>query len=406
MLVDARSFEVRGCAPELLCDAAGVAATDVERGETAWSNELVAHVIELKAAAPVSRLESLLGPFQRDISEINTLLSRRGARLMPAGMHPAMDPARETRLWPGEGREIYEKFDALFDCRRHGWANLQSVHLNLPFSGDGEFGRLHAAVRLLLPLLPALAASSPIVEGRRTGRLDTRLEVYLGNAAIVPSLAGRVIPEAVYTKEAYLREILEPAYRDLAPRDPEGILRHEWINARGAIARFSRSTIEIRVLDVQECPLADLAICAAAAGVLEMLVTERWTDFQAQQAQSLDSLAQILAGTSGDGEQAVIEDGTYLAHLGLTRRSLTAREVWQRLIERLFEEEAVAAEFRAPLEVILQAGPLARRMLQVVAPGSKSAAPVHSGERLDGVLVRSLCERLCDCLAAGRMFVP
>ena len=36
--------------------------------------------------------------------------------------------------------------------------------LNLPFSSDEEFGRLHAAIRLLLPLLPALAASSPLVE--------------------------------------------------------------------------------------------------------------------------------------------------------------------------------------------------------------------------------------------------
>jgi hypothetical protein len=32
------------------------------------------------------------------------------------------------------------------------------------------------------------------------------------------------------------------------------VLRHEWVNARGAIARFDRSAIEIRVLDVAECP--------------------------------------------------------------------------------------------------------------------------------------------------------
>ena len=50
--------------------------------------------------------------------------------------------------------------------------------------------------------------------------------------------------------------------------------RDEWLNARGAIARFGRGTIEIRVLDVQECPQADLAICAAVVEVLQALVAE------------------------------------------------------------------------------------------------------------------------------------
>ena len=51
-------------------------------------------------------------------------------------------------------------------------------------------------------------------------------------------------------------------YDDIAPLDPDAVLQHEWLNARGAIARFDRNTIELRVLDVQECPRADLAICA------------------------------------------------------------------------------------------------------------------------------------------------
>ena len=45
--------------------------------------------------------------------------------------------------------------------------NIQAVHLTLPFRGASEFGRLMAACRVVLPLLPALAASSPFVEGER-----------------------------------------------------------------------------------------------------------------------------------------------------------------------------------------------------------------------------------------------
>ena len=92
---------------------------------------------------------------------------------MPSGMHPWMQPARETRLWPHESGPIHRAYDALFDCRRHGWANLQSMHVNLPFgedlTPDGEFARLHAAVRLVLPLLPALAASTPHHNGCHAG---------------------------------------------------------------------------------------------------------------------------------------------------------------------------------------------------------------------------------------------
>ena len=45
---------------------------------------------------------------------------------------------------------------------------------------------------------------------------------------------------------AYERDILQRIYSDLEPLDPEGVLRHEWVNARGAIARFDRGTVEIR----------------------------------------------------------------------------------------------------------------------------------------------------------------
>ena len=65
-------------------------------------------------------------------------------------------------------------------------------------------------------------------------------------------------------------------FADIAPYDPAGVLQHEFLNSRGAIARFDRSAIEIRVLDVQECPQADTAIAALMAAVLEKPCRERW----------------------------------------------------------------------------------------------------------------------------------
>ncbi len=60
----------------------------------------------------------------------------------------------------------------------------------------------------MLPLLPGLAASSPLVEGRPTGLADNRLEFYRHNQRRLPELAGRIVPEPVYTRADYEREIL------------------------------------------------------------------------------------------------------------------------------------------------------------------------------------------------------
>src|SRR5690606_12908976 len=114
---------------------------------------------------------------------------------------------------PHDFNEVYRAFDRIFDCRGHGWGNLQSMHINLPFADDEEFGRLHAAVRLVLPLLPGLAASSPLVENRRTGSMDNRLEFYRHNCARIPSVTGHVIPEPVFGIEEYRDQVLGRIYR-------------------------------------------------------------------------------------------------------------------------------------------------------------------------------------------------
>ena len=59
-------------------------------------------------------------------------------------------------------------------------------------------------------------------------------------------MAGRVIPEPVFDKKSYEEQIFQRIYADIAPHDPQGILQHEWLNSRGAIARFDRNAIEIR----------------------------------------------------------------------------------------------------------------------------------------------------------------
>ena len=121
---------------------------------------------------------------------------------MPSGAHPWMNPDRDTKLWPHGDDAIYRAYDRIFGCQGHGWSNLQSMHINLPFKDDAEFGRLHAAIRVVLPLLPALAASTPFLDGKNTGLIDARIDTYARNQRSVPSITGRVIPEPVRSRRA------------------------------------------------------------------------------------------------------------------------------------------------------------------------------------------------------------
>src|SRR5262249_55504145 len=161
---DRASLDVRPYADRALFAASGTESGDHDNGRISWSNELVRHVIELKTSAPERGPAGLADAFQANVRALHELLAPHGARLLGGGMPPWMDPRAETELWPFDYSEVYRAYDRVFGCRTHGWANLQSVHLNLSFDGDAEFGRLHAAMRLALPLVPAFAASTPVME--------------------------------------------------------------------------------------------------------------------------------------------------------------------------------------------------------------------------------------------------
>ncbi|MEW6219689.1 MAG: glutamate-cysteine ligase family protein [Thermodesulfobacteriota bacterium] len=390
MLVDAGSLAVLPKVDQLLAAAAGAEVADeVERGAFAWSNELALHVVEIKNREPVPELAGLEEGLQAEVRALAGQAAALGGRLLPSGMHPWMDPVRETRLWPHGQQEIYRAYHRIFGCQGHGWGNLQSVHLNLAFQGDTEFARLHAGLRLLLPLMPALAASSPFVEGRPAGRLDSRLGFYRENQRRIPAIIGQVVPEPVYSQAAYEAEILAATYRQIRPFDPAGLLQHEWLNSRGVIARFERSALEVRVLDIQECPLADVSIAVAIVAVLRALVAERWSDWASQAAMPTESLARLFHQAVDEADGLVIRDRDYLDLLGCTGTgAVTAAEVWGEMLALAVPPEP----YRGTVARMLRRGPLARRLLRAAGPEPSRAVLVD------------LYRELADCLAAGELF--
>ncbi|WP_151636692.1 carboxylate-amine ligase [Noviherbaspirillum aerium] len=402
MIVDRDSLSVLPVADRLLRGADAQGGGEVRRGAMGWSNELVLHVVEIKNREPAASLGLLHEAFQGEVREINRRLDAMQARLMPGAMHPWMNPLAETQLWPHDNEEIYRTYARIFDSRSHGWANLQSMHVNLPFADDTQFARLHAAIRLVLPILPALAASSPIADGGITGFADYRMQVYAGNADGIPSIAGMVVPENAGSRSEYEQRILAPMYRDIAPHDPEGVLRHEWLNSRGAIARFDRNAIEIRVIDTQECPQADLAIAAATVDAVRRLYEA--PTLAEQQDMPTAMLAGLLHACLRDAEQAAVTDPAYLRLMGYAGRECSAGELWRHLIGNMMEDDVHDSlqghhgrqePWREPLHTILKEGPLARRILRAVGDGGAPRARL-----------REVYAQLCTCLQDGRMFLP
>lgn len=391
MIADKATLAARPISDLVLRQASGNDDGDFENGAAAWSNELVLHVLELKTNGPAGELATLPGLFAAQVKQVNAMLEPHGAMLLPGPMHPFFDPMTETKLWPHSNNIVYETYNRIFDCRGHGWSNLQSTHLNLPFADDAEFARLHAAVRMILPILPALAAGSPVADGRLQDALDFRLVKYSTNSARIPSATGKVVPEPVYSKEAYYREILQKIWNDTAPFDPDGNLEGEYANARGAIARFDRMAIEIRVLDIQECPAADIAICALIAKTLQALIAGIARPIDELAPWPVDPLAAIFRQCMVSAEGTVITHRDYLAALGVAAGKATAGEIWRALAARVMPPDS---PFAPALDVILRQGTLASRLRR-----SLGAAPSRDH-------ITAVWRDLASCLAANRQFTP
>lgn len=359
MICDADTLDVLPIADKLIHTFAGSFANEVDGGEISYSNELALHVIELKTSQPISDLDRIDRDFQEHVQRINRALEAYNACLLPSGMHPWMNPYKELRLWPHGQNTIYDAYNRIFDCRGHGWANLQSAHLNLSFADDDELKALHSAIRWLLPIMPALSASSPVADGKLTGFVDTRLETYRHNQRKIPSICGEVIPEPIASADEYCQKILHPMWKDIAAHDPEGILQEEWLNSRGAIVRFDRSAIEIRILDTQECPGMDLALIKGIVGVLQELVIKIQRGELEHALIATSELAAIFLRVVRDGEKAVIDHREYLALFGLAA-PIQVSQLWKKLLQPLWTRGQPEMVIRQ--NHVLGHGPLARRI--------------------------------------------
>ncbi|MBK6265403.1 glutamate--cysteine ligase [Marivirga sp. S37H4] len=380
MIVNTSNLTPQPITDEVIIRKNGQITDELSNGPISWSNELVLHVIELKTSFPAESVENLSHLMHQNVLEINNILAPLEAKLLPTAMHPLLNPMTDVKLWPHHRNEIYEKYNEIFNCKGHGWGNLQSMHINLPFGNDEEFYVLHEAIRHLMPLIPALSASSPLFEGGKGEFLDNRLAFYEENQKRIPSIAGKVIPESVKTKKEYEQKILQKLYTDIEPFDKEGILQEEWLNSRGAITRFDRNAIEIRIIDLQECPKADLAIAELVVEAIKVLVkkVKNFTPI------SENNLYNIYRASLEKGSESIIDDLEYLKLFDpAINTAMSIKDLWKKIITQLYLSE----DSQGIIHYILENGNLSQRILKNL-----------SGSTINNESIIKEYQKLAECL--------
>ncbi len=232
------------------------------------------HVMEIKANDPFSSPVVFEETVHSAVETLSEFLRKRfNAHLLGTGMHPLMK-LDETSVWPHRHKKIYASYGRIFNLKQHGWLNIQSFHLNLPFQKERDAVLQLNILANLCPYLPAIAASSPIYEGTLHGNSDNRLAFYKINQIEVPSVSGDIVPEYVSSTKDYRQNILDKFSQDLAKKGASKILLcKEWVNSRGVILRFDRKALEIRVMDEQECVKADVALSCYVRATLRGMIS-------------------------------------------------------------------------------------------------------------------------------------
>jgi gamma-glutamyl:cysteine ligase YbdK (ATP-grasp superfamily) len=227
------------------------------------SKELQKHVLELIPSQPGS-LTFLEDQLYQGLQCFYNALKNK-YKFLGLGMHPLLT-LDKTACWDHDEQEYYHAYDRLFNIRQHGWLNIQALQINIPYEDQSGLVRTFNKIRSLLPYLVAVSASSPFVEGRPTGHMDSRLVYYRENQRKIPEICNEILPERLEDVSDYI-EINRQIFSRLKECGTS-VLCKEWVNSRGVIVRFTRRCLEIKAIDEQECLHSDMAIAAFLLALL------------------------------------------------------------------------------------------------------------------------------------------
>jgi len=336
------SINDKKCRPMAISDRiiqriAGQVEHEVPFGGILVSKELQKHAIELIPKRPGS-LSFLEDNLYRGLCELYRATNHEYG-FMGLGMHPLLK-LEETTYWDHDEQEYYQAYDRLFNIKQHGWLNIQALQINIPYADKEELIAMFNKIRSLMPYLVAISASSPMVEGKLTPYMDNRLVYYRQNQAAIPEICHDILPEKLRSVDDYV-QINRRIYSKLKKCNAE-ILCREWVNSRGVIVRFTRSCLEVKAIDEQECLHSDMAFSAFLLALLR-------TDIELEEDEStlLEMLEEAMrcgvAGMRPELEEllaraeksATVEEKRYLP---LVAKRIEQGSLAEIMVQKLSEE--------------------------------------------------------------------
>ncbi len=276
--VNSKSLTHLSIVDKIIKDKRGRLANSVDLGRFAISKELQKHVLEFKASKPFetpSEFEEVMVGGLQELAE--HVYKKYGAVLLGTGIHP-LARLEDIEIWDHYNNRIYNAFGKLFDMRQHGWLNIQSFHLNLPYTNEKECFAQYNAIANILPYLPALSAASPIYESKYAEFVDQRLKFYPENQKEAPAISGKIIPEYASNFADWRSKTIEAFSAQLRKLGGPEFIMAEWLNSRGLIIRQDRRALEIRVMDEQECIRSDVALSSFVRALLRGMLEEGITN--------------------------------------------------------------------------------------------------------------------------------
>ena len=342
----------------IIKDYCGKTRNFVELPSFTFGKELQMHVIELKANSPFKSPVEFEETMQNAVLTLSQIVERDDAQLLGTGMHPLLK-LEDTSIWPHYHRKIYHEYGGIFNMNQHGWLNIQSFHLNLPYQKERDGIEMHNLLANLSAYLPAITASSPIYEGKAGLDIDNRLVFYKVNQSEIPSITGDVIPEYASSFSRYKHDVIVQYSEDLARAGADKtILWREWINSRGVIFRFDRRALEVRVMDEQECIKSDVALSCFIRAALRGLMHGNG------ELQHHDLLVQDFNSVIKDGLKAKTSNP----------HGKTARQVCQKYLEIAREHaETEEKKYLWLVEKRLELGNLSEIILDKVSRRAEKA---------------------------------
>lgn len=262
-----------------------------------------------------------------------------------------------------------------------------SIHINIGISDLETLMRACRLVRVEAPLILALTASSPFLNGAATGYHSTRWSLFPKTPAHVP----------LFESHAHFIRWTE---QQLAAGTMQNV-RHLWsaVRPNGDRRPYNLNRVELRICDLVVDPLALLAITALLeARLLQAIANPGLDPLQMSQLSSDDLVAladanELAAGKlSLDAELRHWQDG----------RPIIAKD-W---IEQLYHEVWDTAKkqgfscFLSPLKKILRDGNEAQRWLKLHEQGMPVRQVMQQAIRDTAAMELALEEELCGVLVA------